>query len=251
MRTAHTTEAARPQLLPAFFAAGLSVACILALHQERQWGFYLPPRFILADGSTSAGVGACLASVLAVAQTVVTAAWAPWAGSRAVSREVRAGRGASGLRLAAVELSLLFGASAPIAIAAWLSGGWDVIAILGLYVTNVVLGGVLASLGAAVHLLFRRARMGLLLLSAGCLLTLGTGRITSEPGTDSALAFLSPGYGLTLFFRGSDPTSEPPPLGDWLKHLAAMVALGSLGGSVAAVRRRRSRPPSSADPTAR
>jgi MYXO-CTERM domain-containing protein len=45
-----------------------------------------------------------------------------------------------------------------------------------------------------------------------------------------------PGYGLTLFFRGEDPASDPAGPRGWIEHFAVLVAVGVAGGL--AVRRR-------------
>jgi hypothetical protein len=230
--TRASLPAGRPQMAPAVYAAVLSMVCIAVL-LLRGRGAFFPPLITFGDSHIASSVGGCLARLLAMAQTVAVAAWAPWIGARA-ARRAPAALGHGGL-----ELALFLLASLPIATAAWLAGGWDLNAMLGLYLTNGILGAALAAAGAAATpLAVRRSRIGLLGLSAVCLLTLASARITSDPllkraDADATLAFVSPGYGLTLFFRGAEPFTPPPRSRDWLKHFAALAAWGSLAGTVA------------------
>ena len=228
-------NAARLQRAPALFAAALSALCLVVLFLPRQWALWLPlPLMLWGDRATPAEIGACLAGLLAIVQAAAVVLYAPWMGAR-WARARRERRETASLLVAGAPLVLLLMASLPVAVAAWLAGGWDASALLGLYTTHALLGLALAAAGAGLATLrspgaARAAVAGLCLAGA---LGLLTARLEPALEPDRALAFASPGYGLTLFFRGRDPRSDPARPRDWLEHFAVLVAVGVVGGVVA------------------
>lgn len=234
-----TIDGARLQRAPALFAAGLSALCLLVLFLSRQWALFLPtPLLLSGDRATPAEIGRCLAGVLAIGQAAAVVLYAPWLGARwcRAWREHR--QEAATLRVAVTPLVLLLVASLPVAVAAWLAGGWDATALLGLYTNHALLGLAFAAAGAGLATLRSpgAARAAVAVLCLAGTLGLCTARLEWSPEPDGALAFASPGYGLTLFFRGEDPAFDPAGPRGWIEHFAVLVAVGVVGG--VAVRRR-------------
>jgi hypothetical protein len=196
---------------------------------------------MVAQAEDAHAIGELLVSSVAVVQTLVVSLVAVPLGAISRSGEAQTAHPLlSVLRTAAAVLFLL-SASLPVAVAGWLAGGWDLTALVGLYASHALMAAALALLGMGIAGRFSwgAVRVVMVVATVVCLLSLMSTRDRSDalPAPESRLAFLSPGHGSVLFFRGRSSGETGPRPGEWAKHFAALAVLGGLGAGMALRRR--------------
>jgi hypothetical protein len=233
---------------PALHGAFLVTVCALPL--------VLPPLLSAASlGTTSvvhspAGLGAWLATALAAAQALAIVIYAPWLAAHHARAAYDRRQPAAAVAPTCEGLLLFFVASLPVAIAAWLAGGWDLAAMRGLYAHQGLLAVAFALLGAAAATIpSREWRLRVTLaVAVGGVLSVASVRLERAPlAPRSPHAYLNPGHGLRMFLEAHDRLEDPAPIGEWRRHLFALAALGVVAGAVAFAGRGR-RPPAPPPP---